>query len=318
MATTLAQLRAMVREEIGDEERLTGTATGGSATEVIDSSRLTQADNAWQNQRIFIKDTTDDLAPKGEARRIVSSSSSATKVIVGLPFSVTVAAGDTYGIAVFSDGMIDRAINGALATFSEFVPYRTTETMTVTPGKSRFAPTSADTLSHITKIEYYNEADQEEIDYSGQWRWDSNLKKVVFDYFWTETKALTLYLTKPHPTLSSDNDNVTVEAVHINYVVRLAAASLLLSLSQRDFKTDFGSIRPRSITRGPISETYGDVMEQVAGTRTELLRELQALVTQPFVGVAAVSGNGPSDSIPINRHEEPGWVPPPVFWELGR
>ncbi len=74
-----------------------GTATGGSTTTVVDSSRW-EADDFFQNLDAWarIRTTTDDAAPKGEERKITDWVQSSGTATVAPAFSVTPAAGDTY------------------------------------------------------------------------------------------------------------------------------------------------------------------------------------------------------------------------------
>lgn len=316
MATTLASLRAIVREEAGDEERVSGTATGGSLTEVIDTAKLTQADNAWAQQIVFIKTTTDNAAPKGEARRIASSTQSTKKLTTTLPFSVTVESGDTYAIAVFSDAQVNRAINNAIAEFSKYVPWVTTETLAVTAGNFRFAPTSASAIRYIERIEYVNNATRERIKYDGAWFWDETAQQVEFDFWWEENKSLTLYLAREHRLLSADSDELSVRASEEMFIIKLAVAELFIGITQREFKDDYGKLKPKSMKWGEVSESYGETQEYYRGIRESVIQQLQAMTASLVVGRYPRGGrNGAMNDGSINTHAEPGWVAPTVFWE---
>ena len=316
MASTLAQLRQRVRDEIGDEERITGTATGGALTFIIDNARLLQTDDYWNGQKVYIKTTTDSAAPIGETRRVSDFTGGAKRLEVELPFSAAVGAGDTYGIAVFSDSRVNQAINDALAMFSELRPYRTTEPLSVTQNGKRFSPTSAVSILWIDKIEYFNAADKEQIDYEGQWHWDEHINQVEFDYFWGESKTLTLHVVLPHTPLTADNSSVTVAPNEERYIVLIAAANLLLSLSAKEFKNDFGQLSLKSWKQGDVSEEYGDVRQSIMDWRKDVLAEVEKLSTGSFIGTYSTNGKASTKSYSVNKGGEDGWTAPQVFWKM--
>lgn len=318
MASTLAQLRAMVREEIGDEERLSGTASGGSLTEIVDSSRLIQGDNFWLNQKVFVKTTTDALAPQGEARRISASTLSTTKLTVALPFSAAVQSGDTYGIASFSDSQVNRAINNAVVEFSKYVPWKTTETLSVTNGGFRFSPTSAASIKWVERIEFVDNAAQQHIKYDGLWKWDESLRQVEFSFWWSESKSLTMHFARDHRLLSVDADETSVRASEEMFLVKLAAADLILTMSAKEFKDDYGNLRPKSWRDGDVSEDYGNVQDRYKSMRDSVIAQLKELTTEPVIGMYPRWGRlGTAASIAVNTNADPdGRAMPQLFWTL--
>lgn len=119
MSKTLEELRT---ELAGAVSRLfTGTATGGSTTTIVDAYGLTRFDenNALLGALAYIKDTTDDLAPEGEARHVYAYSATAYTITVDRAFSLTVGAGDIYELYLAPleleqwDGCINDAIRSA-------------------------------------------------------------------------------------------------------------------------------------------------------------------------------------------------------------
>lgn len=317
MASTRAQLRAILRDELGDVERITGTATSGSLTTVVDTSRLNQVDNYWLKQRIFIKTTTDTLAPQGEARRISSSTSSTGTVTVELPFSVAVGAGDTYGIAIMSDSRLNQALNDALAQFSRWRPYKTTESMNVTNGNRRFSPTSANSILSVKKVEFFDNTNQDYIDYKGQWLWDDHLKQIEFNSWWTEAKTLTLHIQKSHAALTSDSQEITVRPNEENLIVRLASALMIFSLSEKEFHDDFGELKPKSWTRGDVSMTYGDFKTQAQSLVETVMRLIKEQVTEPVFGSSAGATALPFYGFAVDTKSDPDGLPAPqVFWTI--
>jgi len=319
MASTLAQLRASVRQEVGDEERITGTATGGSLTEVIDTSRLTQADDHWKGHKVFIKDTTDDLAPKGESRKIAASASATAKLIVEFPFSAAVASGDTYSIAVFSDAQIDAAINNALQMeVSKWLPEKTFENLAVSANLHRFAPTSANSIRWIDKIEYVDSALNQQIDYAGMWSWNSFLRKVEWTFFWNESKTLMMQIARDHAKLTTDASTVTVLPREEPLLTKLAAADLLLGLSEKELRNDFGNLKPKSWRRGDVSESYESAQEHFGEMRKGIINQMKELASAPVVGFYPRTGAPYSiENLNVNTFSDPDGKPAPqMFWQL--
>lgn len=117
MATT----RAALRNEIDSHLRLvhavpsvTSTATGGSTTTVIDTTR-SEADDFWNNSWLYVSDTTDGGAPKDEEALVADFSASNDTFTLSGALSAAVGAGDTYELRrYFSAAMIHSAINLAL------------------------------------------------------------------------------------------------------------------------------------------------------------------------------------------------------------
>lgn len=95
-----------------------GTATGGSTTTFVDTSRWENNDffnNRNPLARIHIVITTDSLVPLGEERRITLWTLSTTTGTVNPAFSVAPGAGDTYAILYqWTWAEITEAINAAI------------------------------------------------------------------------------------------------------------------------------------------------------------------------------------------------------------
>ena len=99
MSYTLLQLRQELARSTGG--LIQGTATGGSTTTLIDTNLLDSgefADDHLNGGDLYITDTTDDLAPKGEARYITDFVQSTGTASVGRAFTAAPGAGDTYDV----------------------------------------------------------------------------------------------------------------------------------------------------------------------------------------------------------------------------
>ena len=119
MAQTLEQLRTALALAVS--RLFSGTATGGTTTTLIDTSglqRYTETDTL-AGAYLYIEDTTDDLAPEGESRRIESYNASTQTITVDRAFSAAPESDDTYEIYLAPltldqwDGCINDAIKGA-------------------------------------------------------------------------------------------------------------------------------------------------------------------------------------------------------------
>lgn len=319
MASTLAQLRAALRQEIGDMERITGTATGGSLTTIIDTTKLDQVDNHWRSLKVFIRDTTDDLAPNGDQRRIASSSQSATSLTVELPFSAAVEAGDEYAIAVFSDVQLNAAINNALMLeMSKWLPFKTSETLNVSANLHRFAPVSANSIRWIDKVEFIDSSLNVQIDYAGMWSWNEFLRMVEWSFFWSESRTLNMLIARDHAALSLDADTVTVLPREEPMLVKLASADLLLAMTEQQIRTDFGNISPKSWKRGDVSESYDSIQDHFGNVRKAIVEEMKALASGPAIGFYPRRGAPYSaEDMNVDIHADPdGRSMPQVFWTL--
>lgn len=314
MALTKAQLRSRVREDCGDEERMIGTSNGGDATTLTDTTRLTQADDYWNGMRLFIIETTDGLAPKGESRRISDFINSTKTLYVELPFSAPVGNGDTYGIATFSNERIDRVIQDTLNDFSEYKPHRFTENMQVTPGNKRFSPPSANSILHVERIEYFSSADQQHLKYEN-WIWDEILRQVEFDHFWSEQKTLAIFAAKRHLLPSGENDAVTFEDIHEQKVVRWGAANVLNGMSQQEFTDDFGQLKPVKWTTGDVSEEYGMTFEKLQTVTEKAIEEIKESFKSTLqINIPNLSTR--AGGVPVfDTHADPDGRPmPSIFW----
>jgi len=74
-----------------------GTADGGTASTLTDSTKLIQSNNWWNEATLVILTTTDGLAPQGESRPI-NDFDAATDELQFDAMTATVDAGDTYDI----------------------------------------------------------------------------------------------------------------------------------------------------------------------------------------------------------------------------
>lgn len=275
MPLTKAKFRSRLREELGDVERLTGTATGGSLTTIVDTARLIQPDNYWRERlgKVFIKTSTDGLAPQDEARRIAASSSSNKDLTVELPFSAAVESGDTYGLAIFSNARLDNVVSGTLLDFSDYRPLHFNENLVIATADKRYAPTSAAAIRTIEMIEDFDAATSKQIIYTG-WIWDAGLKKIEFAD-WQTAKTLKIYATKSHLLPSGEATVHTYEDYDEQKLLEWCVAKTVLSMTPEDYRDDFGRLRAQSVTLAAITENIGDTREKVFDYFTKAIENIK-------------------------------------------
>lgn len=278
MPLSKSAFRTRVRELLGDPVRVSGTATGGTVSTIVDTTNLIQADGHWDGLWSFILTTNDGSAPQGEERKIERFASSTKTLTTELPFSATVGAGDTYGVAVFSNSRIDNAVSGVLKEFSEYRPLRFSEDLGVTANEKRFAPTSASTIRYVSKIEYYSPGvEHTEYDFV----WDKGTRKVEFKNWFAAARTLKLYATKTHTMPSSDGTAMTYEDEDEDRLLRWCVARLVQSMVADEFRDNFGKLRPQSWTHGAASESYGNnrdsVFKQCEETISAIIRSFPSI-----------------------------------------
>lgn len=309
---TKSELRTELRKRVGDDIRITGTASSGTVYTLV-SSELVQPDGTWKDLQLIITGTTDDEAPKDEARRIVASTFSDYTVRVEIPFSAAPESGDTWQIAIFKNSEYDRVVRKALKIFSRYKPLGFSEDLAVSAGAKRFTPTSSNDIVLAEKVEYYNASTEEHHVYSG-WRWDEDGQYIEFENWWTETKTLSLHGKKMHTFPSDDDDSHTVLDRDLDNFIDLCAAHFLLELSERDFYDKFGSLNPSVLKKKDIVRDYSGMREAVQNYLKIVAERITGdYRTQLSVQVPAKTAG--SGAMRINKGADPdGMALPSVFW----
>lgn len=317
MPLTKAQFRERVREQIGDPVRVSGTATGGSLTTLIDTNRLTQIDGYWMKLWAFITDTDDDLAPKGEARKVAEFANATKQLTMELPFSAAVAAGDTYGIAVFSDTRINNIVSGVLKEFSDYRPKKFSENLAVTANEKRFSPTSAAVIRYVEKVEKYV-AGSEDTRYN--FTWNKSTRQIEFPQWFGENTTLTLYAAKAHTLPAADGDTMTYDDDDEDRLLRWCGARALMSMAVDEFRDNFGKLTPKSWTDGKVSETHGDSREQVMKHLQITIDEIKKSMSMGISLIMGGSASSPTGNIKIDYQGDPDgqWIPPSWAWRLAQ
>jgi hypothetical protein len=315
MAITKANFRIRVRAEAGDDERLTGTANGGS-TLTITSAALMQSTNYWKGLNAYIITTTNGLAPQGESKKIASSDLSV--VTVETPFSAIVESGDTFGIAVFSRQRIDDIISDSLAEFSLVKPQNLSETLNMSPGIKRIAPTSATSQGfRPDRIEFFDNIAQSQYEYRKEqsWIWNTTLKQIEWAWWWSEQKALTLYGVKDHILPAGESGNMTLDDEDIGNVVKVSGLNILMSMSDVELRDNFGHLKPKSFTRGDVRIDYGASSSDYKSLRQTLQDSKDKILEKYRIGLYLDSASIPSGTSIDTKADPDGYPMPQVFWE---
>lgn len=128
--TTLDQLIPIVAARYGGpNSTVTGSATGGTTSTLVDTSTLWQPDNSYVNR--YLRMTGGDLA--GGERLITASSQAARSITFDPAFTATVDAGDTYQILPRMRGDFVTAIQEAIrAAGDTWVQVKEDETIAYT------------------------------------------------------------------------------------------------------------------------------------------------------------------------------------------
>ena len=304
MTKTRAELRALIRQELGDEVRISGTATSGSKTTVVDTAALTQADDYWNGRRIFITSTADGLAPQGESRKIADFVNSTKTVTLEMALSAAIEAGDTYQIAIWPDSVYNALIKAAIAAYSKYRPYRATGLLAIVAGTRYYDPPTGIDLraGHlIEEIRYISPTTNEDYAVTG-WSPDRYQNKIDLGYQASESKTLTVFYIIPHADFADDSDTITVPDQDEHLIVKYVLAQFYLLMSRESFD-EFGNLAPAKWTRGNVSEERGSSRQSMKNLYDSVIAEwLQSLKDGGFI-VANPRGTDVGDWTPPHDYQ---------------
>lgn len=120
-----------------------------------------------------------------------------------------------------------------------------------------------------------------------------------------------------HPFLTTDGQMVTVLLNEENLIIRLAAALLLLSFSEAEFRNEVGALRPSSWKRGDVSESYSDFITRIDAVRESIMKEIKEQVSEPVFGSSPGATALPFQGPGIDMKSDPDGTPAPqIFWTL--
>ena len=283
MSRTRAEFRQWLREALGDEIRVQGTAASGAVDNLVDETLLTQLDGYWDHYMLNVLTTTDTKAPQGESREVILFDGNAHKLTTE-PFTAAIGTGDTYSIAFFADAELNAILNDAIRAISRIKPQYTTASLSAVIGKKRYDyPTGALRIDRIAHIDTANQADTE---YA--FSVERHGKQIVFPGYWTEAKTLTVFLTAEHDLLAADDGVTTVPDVEEEAVKCYAQAQAILKLRSQRFES--------AKELQPIEYAEGQVRVS-GGTAQQWLQKLYQDLMESFEQVLGVKGAAPYVSV---------------------
>lgn len=275
MSINRGQLRDALREKIGDDSPITGTAQGGGFFGVIDEEKLIQSENTWKNYSLMITETTDEAAPKGESRQIESSSVNQKSVSTKAPFSVEVESGDSYKITLFSDARLNRIIAETFSSFSLLARYEEVTDIMASALAYSTQPTDYQNIALVKSI-YSEETGKPRVTYTN-WYWDGISKKIIWDNCFSVNTNLKMQAVYTYPQLTADTTVTKLSDDLKPIFLKLAEVNLLLDLNQQELASAADGARLKSIKRGDVSLSFEDSKIEFKDQRDSILKELKSM-----------------------------------------
>jgi len=311
---TKEEFRTELRRKIGDEYRMTGTASSGTQYTLV-SPELVQPDDHWKGLFCHITGTTDDLAPEGESQKIAASTFSDTTLRFELPLTVAPESGDTWALCVFNNSKYDAIVRKTLRQFSKFRPLDFNESMAVTIGNKRFTPTSSSDILRVSKVEFYDASTEDHFVYT-DWTWNDGTGQIDFGYWWTESKTLTIYGKKMHTFPSAESTEFTVLDRDIDNFLDLCSVNMLLDMTEREFNDSYGNLNPSMIKSRDIVRDYKGMREQVQQYAKLVMDRILGEYSKKMSLASSKSGNVPAGLKIDKGADGDGVVLPQVFWRV--
>ena len=208
MAYNLFDLTYRVARELNAVSE--GTATGGSATTLIDTVYLDQDDDYWNGGTVWViyDAGAAAAAPEGEWARITNHVSS-TKTITCTTLTAGIAASDLYAVAddEYKRGAIVSQINRSLVDMGEIIY---TDTTTITTADDQTEYTLPTGLAAGNLREVWLQGDDDDSDdnrYTLIKNWyvqvtaTGTAEELVLQYQYASGYALKLVYVAPHPQM---------------------------------------------------------------------------------------------------------------------
>jgi hypothetical protein len=210
-----------------------GTATGGSATTLVDTVELTQADDFWNKGTVWV--TYDaagaGAAPQGEFSVVSDFTASSDTADLRSTLTAAIAAGDKYAIARprYPLSLLTSKINEVLRT----IPIQTDDIATVTIAADQFEYSLPADVWDLKQVWLHTDSDTNATQPKQLFDW--SVKKsatgtanvlMLERQFSTDTLLTLKYLTD-HQTLRAAADKLD-STIHVNRVIYNAVVSCLL------------------------------------------------------------------------------------------
>lgn len=238
MSVTLLTARAEIAARA--QEFLSGIATGGSSSTIVDANNLTHADGYWEETTVLVTSGTNN----GLTRRVQTFTSSSSTLTLYSALTGAVASGVTYEIyrrfpPTDIKVALNRAINVGAPDFREKVRAVVTATMDVLTYNFPTGPTLMD--KGLVGIEYQWYAQSNQSTWPFQ-KVSPDLYEVIeaYDAASTNTSVRTLQLKfnpetnklirfvfdGPLGNVSADSDRIHLDLPELEWLYTQAAAEL--------------------------------------------------------------------------------------------
>lgn len=274
MSVTLATARQEVSKRC--DEFIAGTATGGTTTTLIDTNKLTHADDYWAEATVLLTSGTNN----GLERRISAFAASTSTCTLYSAATAAIANNDTYelrrrfSVSEYIDLAINRAINIAAPDFREHVRVDVTVTsedydypvpISSNPdimNMGLIAVEYGDTSLNATKPLARLPASLYEIteDYVAG-ATNANVKTIVLKFNPFTGHTLRLIFDGPLANVSSSTDRIKLDLPELEFLYSQAVAEVWRIHVNRTVDAN----RQAALTELARSEAYADRLRRAMG-----------------------------------------------------
>lgn len=225
-----------------------GTATGGSATTIVDTVYRIEDDDYFNGGTAWILSTSDGLAPQGEFTVISDFVKSTATLTIGT--ITAVAAGDIYSVEKgrYPLWLLREKVNVALANMGT-IPNTDTSLTTVYGQTEYTLPAGASLDLRRVLMQTNDDADDNEWAKILNWEVDKESGLLILPYNVPSGNTLKLIFVYPHAELFTYDDALS-EYVHPDRVIYNAAADALEwymdKIRSGDFERTLGILRNKA------------------------------------------------------------------------
>lgn len=234
MSYNLFDLTYMVARELN--QLLEGTATGGSATTLIDTVYLTQDDSFWNYGTMWLTYDAggEGLSPEGKFRRITAHDNGTTKITFTPTVTDAIVSTDLYAVAdkTYPLGQLRSQINRSLTDMGEIV-YTDTTTVTIAVNKTEYTLPTALAAGDLKEVWIQgNEDDSDDNRWVLITGWSVEItatgtaEELILPYQYAADLEVKLVYIAPHPELSIYTDKLS-ETVPLPNILYPSVLNLL-------------------------------------------------------------------------------------------
>lgn len=209
MTTTMFDLTYRVARELGVV--LEGTATGGSTTTLIDTSKASKDDDYWNEGSLWVlrDDAGGGAAPEGEWGYISDHDNGSSTTTIATALTIAIANGDRYAVAddEYPLDTIISQINRSLTDMG-VITYTDTTTITTADNQTEYTlPTglSGGALEEVWIQNVDDDADDNRWTIIKNWRVQitsiGTADELILQYQYASGYAIMLVFVAPHPEM---------------------------------------------------------------------------------------------------------------------